>query len=252
MAVVYGVNPVLEALKSGTVEGLVIAEGRGGAPLKRLLKLAEDKGIEVIFREKGYLDRLTGKAVHQGVLCFCPEFSYVAVDDIIRRRADSYKDNLILLLDSVTDPQNLGSLIRTAHCFDVNGLIIPEKRAVPVTSAVVKASAGLARRTPIARVTNLAQTIEFLKEQGFWVYGAVAGSGEDIREVDFRGNIGLVMGSEGKGIRPLIREKCDFLVSIPMGSGVDSLNVSVAAGIILFDIYRKRDRVTPRSTDKNI
>ncbi len=245
MAVVYGVNPVLEALKSGTVEELVVAEGRGGATLHKLLELAEEKGIKVVFRKKGDLDRLTGKAVHQGVLCFCPEFSYVSVDDIIQNRADSYRDNLILLLDSITDPQNLGSLIRTARCFDANGLIIPENRAVSVTSAVFKASAGLARQTSIARVTNLAQAIDFLKKQGFWIYGTVAESGEDIHEVDFRGNVGLVMGSEGKGIRPLIKEKCDFLVSIPMGSGVDSLNVSVAAGIILFDIYKKRDRVAP-------
>ena len=145
----------------------------------------------------------------------------------------------MVLLDSVTDPQNLGSIIRTAHCCGANGVIIPENRAASVTASVAKASAGAVHYLPTAMVVNLVRTIEYLKEKGFWIYGADCGVGSDIHAPDYEGNIGLVMGSEGRGIRPLIRKKCDFLISIPMRGQVASLNVSVAAGVILYEILRK-------------
>jgi 23S rRNA (guanosine2251-2'-O)-methyltransferase len=242
MAIIYGINPVCEALESGAggIRKVIVARGRGGENLSRLLKLAEQRKIEVEFREREYLDRLTGRAAHQGVLCFVPEFSYAGVEDVIEHRLAPYRDSLVLVLDSVTDPQNLGTLIRSAHCFGVNGVIIPENRAASVNPAAVKASAGATQRTLIARVVNIASAIDTLKERGFWIYGAEAEAGEDIRRVDYQGHVALVMGSEGKGLRPLVKKKCDFLISIPMGGQINSLNVSVAAGVILFDIFTKR------------
>ncbi len=148
--------------------------------------------------------------------------------------------SLVILLDSITDPQNLGSIIRTAHCCGANGVIIPENRSASVTASVAKASAGAVYCLPTAMVVNMVRTIEYLKEKGFWIYGAAAESEVSIHAPDYEGDIGLVLGSEGKGIRPLIRRKCDFLISIPMRGQVASLNVSVAAGIIIHEIFRKR------------
>jgi len=242
MAIIYGINPVCEALESGAggIRKMIVSRGRGGENRTRLLKLAERNKIEVEFREREYLDRLTGRAAHQGVLCFVPEFSYVALEDVMDHRQAPFRDSLVLVLDSVTDPQNLGTLIRSAHCFGVNGVVLPENRAASVSPAVVKASAGATQRTRIARVVNIAGAIDALKEKGFWIYGAEAGDGEDIRRVHYQGHVALVMGSEGKGLRPLVKKKCDFLISIPLGGQINSLNVSVAAGVILFDIFTKR------------
>jgi 23S rRNA (guanosine2251-2'-O)-methyltransferase len=161
------------------------------------------------------------------------------VDEVIAHRHEKSKYDLVVLLDSVTDPQNLGSIIRTAHCCGANGVIIPENRAASVTASVAKASAGAFQYLPVAMVVNLVRTIEYLKERGFWIYGADAEAQSDIRTPDYERHIALVMGSEGRGIRPLIRKKCDFLISIPMRGQVASLNVSVAAGVILFEILRK-------------
>jgi 23S rRNA (guanosine2251-2'-O)-methyltransferase len=240
MAVIYGINPVLEALKSGNVQKIVLAQNRGGESMAKLLMLAEKKSIQVEFRGRSYLDRLAGYAVHQGVVCFSPEFVFVDVEDLAVRRNKADRNRLILILDSVTDPQNLGALIRSAHCFGVDGIIIPRNRAATVTPVVVKASAGAAQHMAVARVVNIVNTIEMLKRHGFWIYGAEAGAGKEISRVKYEEQVGLVMGSEGVGIRPLIKRKCDELVSIPLAGTVGSLNVSVAAGIILFDIFMKR------------
>ncbi len=151
------------------------------------------------------------------------------------------KNVLILILDGITDPQNLGSLIRTALCFGVAGLVIPENRAASVTPSVIKASAGAALHLPIIKVVNISRTIDQLKEVGFWIYGADADCGEGIRSPDYSNHAGLVLGSEGKGIRPLVRKKCDVLISIPMTGSIDSLNVSVAGGIILYEVTRHWD-----------
>jgi 23S rRNA (guanosine2251-2'-O)-methyltransferase len=165
------------------------------------------------------------------------------VDDIITNRHPDFKYNLILILDGITDPQNLGTLIRTAHCCGANGVIIPENRSASVTGTVIKASAGAANHTPIARVVNLSNAIDYLKEQGFWIYGTDPATGKDFGSFDYDGHIGLVMGSEGTGMRPLIRKKCDFRLLIPTKGKIDSLNVSVAAGIILYEILRTFGKV---------
>ncbi|MGZ3596465.1 MAG: 23S rRNA (guanosine(2251)-2'-O)-methyltransferase RlmB [Syntrophales bacterium] len=240
MQVIFGINPLLEDLKSqtGRVSKVIVAQGRGGEAVEKILSLAKQKGIHIEFRERSYLDRKAGQVSHQGIVGFCEPFAYASVDDIIKNLHPDFKHNLILILDGITDPQNLGTLIRTAHCCGANGVIIPENRSASVTGTVIKASAGAANHTPIARVVNLSNAIDYLKEQGFWIYGTDPAAGKDFGSFDYDGHIGLVMGSEGAGMRPLIRRKCDFRLSIPTKGKIDSLNVSVAAGIILYEILR--------------
>ncbi|HET6461197.1 MAG TPA: 23S rRNA (guanosine(2251)-2'-O)-methyltransferase RlmB [Syntrophales bacterium] len=245
MPVIFGINPLLEDLKSqtGRVNKIIVARGRGGKILQTVLKLAKQKGVDIEFREKSYLDTKAGGGRHQGIVGFCEPFTYVSVDDIIANRHPDLKYNLILILDCITDPQNLGTLIRTAHCFGANGVIIPDDRSASVTGTAIKASAGAANYTSIATVVNLANTIDYLKNEGFWIYGTDPASGTNLASFDYHGHIGLVMGSEGKGMRPLIRRKCDFLFSIPTIGKIDSLNVSVAAGIIFYEILRTSGKV---------
>jgi 23S rRNA (guanosine2251-2'-O)-methyltransferase len=245
LQVIFGINPLLEALKSEKegIEKVIIAQGRGGTAIQKILNLAKQRVIPVEFRERSYLDRQAGHKFHQGVVGLCENFTYVSVDDVIANRHVDFTNNLILILDGITDPQNLGSLVRAAHCFGANGVIIPENRSAAVTAAVVKASAGAAHHIPIAMVVNLSNTIEYLKERGFWIYGTDPISGKNVSTFDYKGHIGLVMGSEGKGMRPLIKKKCDFLLSISTVGKIDSLNVSVAAGIILYEILRAWGKV---------
>jgi 23S rRNA (guanosine2251-2'-O)-methyltransferase len=239
--VIYGINPLLEALLShpAMLEKIVVADGRGGDGVRKILKLATDHGIPLESGGRDQLEKLAPNQVHQGVAGICRGHVYTTVDEVIAHRHEKSKYDLVVLLDSVTDPQNLGSIIRTAHCCGANGVIIPENRAASVTASVAKASAGAVQYLPMAMVVNLVRTIEYLKERGFWIYGADAEARMDIQVPDYKGNIALVMGSEGRGIRPLIRKKCDFLISIPMRGQVASLNVSVAAGVILFEILGK-------------
>ena len=241
MQVIYGINPLLEVLLSHPemLEKVVVADGRGGNEVRKILKLAAEHGLPVEFGGRERVEKLAPRQVHQGVAAICRAHAYATVDDVIAHRHEKSKYDLVVLLDSVTDPQNLGSIIRTAHCCGANGVIIPENRAASVTASVSKASAGAVQYLPTAMVVNLVGAIEYLKERGFWIYGADAVARMDIQAPDYEGNIALVMGSEGRGIRPLIRKKCDFLISIPMRGRVASLNVSVAAGVILFEILRK-------------
>lgn len=240
MQIIYGINPVSEILRSegGNVRKIILAEGRKGEDVKKILGLASARGIAVEVCGRDALDRQAGTTAHQGVLCLCGEFAYVGLEEIIANRHPAFPARLVLLLDGVEDPQNLGSLIRTAHCFGANGVVIPRDRAAGITPAVIKASAGAAGHIPVARVVNLTQAIEFMKENGFWIYGTDASSDCDAGSVRFEGDVGLVMGSEGKGIRPLVRKHCDVLLSIPLFGRIDSLNVSVAAGILLHEIRR--------------
>jgi 23S rRNA (guanosine2251-2'-O)-methyltransferase len=239
--VIYGINPLLEALLSHPemIETVVVVEGRGGNEMRKILALAAEQGLPVEFSGRERLEKLAPRQVHQGVAAICRARAYATVEEVIAHRHEKSKYDLVVLLDSITDPQNLGSIIRTAHCCGANGVIIPENRAASVTASVSKASAGAVQYLPTATVVNLVRTIEYLKERGFWIYGTDAAARMDIQTPDYEGNIALVMGSEGRGIRPLIRKKCDFLISIPIRGQVASLNVSVAAGVILFEILRK-------------
>jgi len=239
--VIYGINPLLEILLSdpAVVEKVILAEGRSGGPAHKLLMLAREHGIPVEFGEREKVERLAPGRVHQGIVGLCRDHAYASLDDVVANRHPRSRFNLVILLDSITDPQNLGSIIRTAHSCGANGVVIPENRAVSLNATVAKVSAGADRLLPTAMVTNLARTIDTLKERGFWIYGADATASSSIHEPDYEGHVGLVMGSEGKGIRPLVRKKCDFLISIPMRGQVSSLNVSVATGVILYEILRK-------------
>jgi 23S rRNA (guanosine2251-2'-O)-methyltransferase len=243
MEIIYGINPLAEALRMEPCRlvkiAVVNAKGMTKETLHSILNLAGTKNIPVTFKEKREIDKLTGNGSHQGVVGFYPSFAYADLDQIMMNRHPASLYHLILLLDGITDPQNLGAMIRTAHCHGANGVMIPEHRTATVTAAVIKASAGAALLTPVVRVANLSRAMADLKKKGFWIYGADTHAGQTIHDVTYQGDIGLVMGSEGRGMRPLIRKQCDFLVSIPMRGKIDSLNVSVATGIILNDIVRK-------------
>ena len=241
MAFIYGINPVKELLagKDADVSKIVIAKGRSGEDIQGIIQLAKQHGIAVEFKAREELDALSGRK-SQGVIAFCKPFKYASLEDVIANRHPRFKNGLILILDSVTDPQNLGSLIRSAYFFGANGVIIPENRSASVTSLVMKTSAGTAHHLPISMVTNLASVLDELKKQGYWIYGADAHGGEASSHVDFNCDAGLVMGSEGSGLRPLVRKKCDFMISIPGSGDADSLNVSVSAGILLHQIYEFR------------
>ncbi|MBP7233355.1 MAG: 23S rRNA (guanosine(2251)-2'-O)-methyltransferase RlmB [Syntrophaceae bacterium] len=249
MEAVYGINPikVLIAKQKTPLRKIIIAGGRGGLSVKEIIDSARQKKIPVEWKERQYLDELTGRSDHQGIVGFRDSFAYADLDDLLKNRSPHFLQDLILILDSILDPQNLGSIIRSAHCLGANGVIIPTDRAASVTPAVIKASAGSAEQLPVARVTNLSQTIDYLKEKGFWVFGADAHGEKNIRVQNFHSPVVLVLGSESKGIRPLLKKKCDFLVTIPMAGNFDSLNVAVAAGIIQYEIFLQRKE---KKTDK--
>lgn len=250
MEAVYGINPlkVLLARADSPLKKIIIADGRGGLAIKEILACARQKKIPVEWISRQRLDELTGRTDHQGIVGWRASFAYAELDDLLKNRHPDLSHDLIVLLDSVLDPQNLGSIIRSAHCLGANGVVIPADRAAPVTAAVIKASAGSAEQLPVARVTNLSQTIDFLKDKDFWVFGADVHGENSIRQQNFDSSVVLVLGNESRGIRPLIKKKCDFLVTIPMAGNFDSFNVAVAAGIIQYEIFlRRRQEKTPNS-----
>lgn len=240
--IIFGIHPVIEAIGSGEVniERIIFAEGRHDRAMREIAAQAEERGIPFQCQPRIRLDRLTGGQSHQGVIALCPAFSYASLAEVIGNRGPFFASDVIVLLDGIQDPRNFGSLIRSAHCFGVNGIVIPENRAASITGTVVKASAGAAYHIPIARVVNLARAMDYLKERGFWLYGTSSDGRRIFDAFDGTQPIGLLFGSEGEGIRPLLRKKCDFLISIPMLGVIDSLNVSVAAGIVLYEATRGR------------
>jgi 23S rRNA (guanosine2251-2'-O)-methyltransferase len=243
MEIIYGINSIRDLLRQNKDgwEKIIIASGRGGSAVKEIMEIARTKKIPVEFCERKYLDKLAGTTENQGVIALGKPFVYADLDVLIKNRKQPSDFDLILILDSIMDPQNLGSIIRTAHCMGANGVVIPEDRSANVTAAVSKASAGSVQQIPVARVVNLSQTIDYLKNKGFWVFGAEAHDGKSIKGMDFNCSVVLVLGGEAKGIRPLVKKKCDFLITIPLAGDFDSLNVSVAAGIIQYEIFCQRD-----------
>lgn len=251
MEIIYGINPIkilLSRQKTG-LEKVIISAGRGGSALTEIIDTVRQKKIPVEFKTRQYLDELVGNTSHQGIAGFTRAFVYSELDDLLINRTPQSNFDLILILDSVMDPQNLGSIIRTSYCLGANGVVIPFDRAAPVTAAVIKASAGSTGQLPISRVTNLSQAIDYLKEKAFWVFGADAHDGGNLDEMDFNCNVALVLGGEAKGIRPLLKKKCDFLISVPLQRSFDSLNVSVAAGIIQYEIFSRRSRLMARTKE---
>lgn len=242
--VVSGINAVRENLKEdkGIVE-LFIAKGRKIERLKEILDLAQEKSVSIKFKDKTYLDKLASGSPHQGIIGILGTYRYFHLEDLIRISRERKDGGLLLAADHITDTGNLGSLIRTAEFFGVHGLILPRDRSASITSAVHKSSAGGSAYLPVARVVNIARTLKELGDEGFWIVGAAGESTTHIYEFDWGRDLVLVLGSEDKGLSRIVRDKCHHLVCIRRFGHLDSLNVSVAAGIILSEIVRQRGAI---------
>jgi 23S rRNA (guanosine2251-2'-O)-methyltransferase len=237
---IYGLRPVEEALRAGRARMIFIVEGEGPAT-QAVATAARQANVPVAPHTRRSLDQLVGGALHQGVVAVTGEYPYAELGQVIEAAQASGAPPLILVLDSVQDPQNLGALCRSAHVLGAHGVVIPRDRAVGVTPTVVKASAGATEHTRVALVTNVARALDELREAGIWIAGAVADSGVLPWKADLRVPMALVLGSEGKGIRPLVLRGCDVLVRIPMVGRVASLNVAAAGSILLYEAARQRE-----------
>lgn len=237
---VEGRNPVIEAFRSGkTVDKLFVLDGCQDGPVKTILREAKKQETTVYFVTKERLDQMSQTHHHQGVIAVCAAYTYAEVEDILAAARAKEEDPFIILLDGIEDPHNLGAILRTANLAGVHGIIIPKNRAVGLTPTVAKVSAGAINYTPVARVTNIAATIESLKKEGIW-FACADMSGEVMYRLNLKGPMGLVIGNEGSGVSRLVKEKCDYLASIPMKGDIDSLNASVAAGVLAYEIVRQR------------
>ena len=241
---ICGRNPVLEALRAGKpINKLLIAKGAHQGSIKEITSIAKTRNILLQFVDKKQLDFFAADDVHQGVIAYTASKDYVDWEDVLQEIKALDKQPLFLILDKVEDPHNLGAVLRTADAAGVHCVIIPKHRAVPLTAGVAKASAGAFLFVPVSRVTNIAQTIEQLKEKGLWVIGTDPQAGQDLFATDLKGPLAIVMGGENKGLGRLVSEKCDVLLNIPMCGRVNSLNVSVAASVVLYEALRQRSRV---------
>lgn len=237
---IEGRNAVLEAFRSGkTIDKLFVQDGCKDGPILSITREARkhDTLIKYVPRER--LDQLSETGKHQGVIAYAAAYEYAEVDDILKNARDKGEEPFIFLLDNIEDPHNLGAIIRTANLAGAHGVIIPKRRAVGLTATVAKTSAGALNYTPVAKVTNLAATIDELKKEGLWFVCADMG-GESMYRLNLKGPIGLVIGNEGEGVSRLVKEKCDYIASIPMKGDIDSLNASVAAGVLAYEIVRQR------------
>ncbi|MDE3840579.1 23S rRNA (guanosine(2251)-2'-O)-methyltransferase RlmB [Bacillus methanolicus] len=237
---IIGKNPVIEALKSERdINKILIAEGSHRGQMQQITRLAKEANVPVQFVPKKKLDQIS-EGNHQGIIAYVAAYQYAQLDDLFAAAEKKQEPPFFLLLDEIEDPHNLGSIIRTADAAGVHGIIIPKRRAVGLTATVAKASTGAIEHIPVVRVTNMAQIIDELKGRGLWIAGTDAKGKEDYRTFDGTLPLGLVIGSEGKGMGRLIRDKCDFLIHLPMAGHVTSLNASVAAALLMYEVYRKR------------
>ena len=237
---IEGRNAVLEAFRSGKcVDKLFILDGCQDGPVRTIAREARKTDTIINYVSKERLDQLSETRAHQGVIAQVAAYEYATVDDILAKAEEKGEPPFIFLLDNVEDPHNLGAIIRTANLAGAHGVIIPKRRAVGLTSTVAKTSAGAINYTPVAKVTNMVRTIEELKEKGIWFVCADMG-GETMYQLNLTGPMGLVIGNEGEGVSRLVREACDFTASIPMKGDIDSLNASVAAGVLAYEIVRQR------------
>ncbi len=242
--IIFGINPVTEALKAGRpIQRLLIAEQRkSDRDILEIIRLAKGKGTEVRIVARDALKREAPNALHQGVIAITAARQYAGLDDILQLPAQKGQTPLYLVLDGVEDPRNLGALLRTAEATGVHGVIIPERRAVGLTETVAKAAAGALEYVPVVKVVNIVNALEELKKAGVWVAGAEAGGDALYWDADFMRPMALVLGGEDKGVRRLVRERCDYLLSLPLMGNITSLNVSVAAGVLLYEVLRQRRR----------
>ena len=237
---IEGRNAVLEAFRSGkTVDKLFVLDGCQDGPVKTITREAKKQNTIIHYVAKERLDQLSETGKHQGVIAYAAAYEYAEVEDMLKLAEEKGEPPFLFILDGIEDPHNLGAIIRTANLAGAHGVIIPKRRAVGLTSTVAKTSAGALNYTPVAKVTNISATIEELKERGLWFVCADMG-GESMYRLDLKGPIGLVIGNEGEGVSRLVREKCDFIASIPMKGDIDSLNASVAAGVLAYEIVRQR------------
>ena len=239
--ILEGRNPVFEALKSGRqIDKILIAKNDNKGSIARILSLAKEKRILVSEVERTKLDTISSTGAHQGIIAYVAAAQYSSVQEILDYANERGEAPFVIICDSLNDSHNLGSIIRTAHCCGVHGVIIPKHRSVGLSAACAKASAGAVEYTKVAKVTNLSRCIEDLKKTGLWICGTDADGENDIYTADLSGPIGVVIGSEGEGMSRLVKESCDFLVRIPMKGQINSLNASVAAGVLMYEVVRRR------------
>ncbi len=237
---IIGRNAVSEAIKSGrTIDSLLFARGERGGSVGAIISKCRDRGIVVKEVDRRKLDSLCGGENHQGVAAWASVHEYASIEDILENARSKGEAPFVIVCDEIEDPHNLGAIIRTADACGAHGVIIPKRRGVSLTYAVGKVSAGAIEYVPVARVSNLPSALDELKEKGFWIYAADM-DGTRWDEQDYSGSVALVVGSEGKGVGRLVKEKCDFTVSLPMKGKINSLNASVAAGILMYEVARKR------------
>lgn len=235
-----GRNAVLEALKSDRdIDKILIQQGNVEGSIKKIIGEAKNRGIVVQTAAKSKLDELSETKKHQGVIAFVSAHKYVEVDDILKNAEEKGEKPFIIILDGITDPHNLGAIIRTANISGAHGVIIPKRRSAGLSAVVAKASAGAIEYVPVAKVTNIARTIEELKSRGIWIACADM-DGENMYQTDLKGAIALVIGNEGEGVSRIVKEKCDFIVKIPMYGQITSLNASVAAGVLMYEVVRQK------------
>lgn len=238
--IIEGRNAVLEAFRSGKpVDKLYVLDGCQDGPVRTIIREAKKHDTIIQFVKKERLEQLTETGKHQGVIAFAAAYEYSEVEDMLELAKNKGEDPFLILLDNIEDPHNLGAIIRTANLAGAHGVIIPKRRAVGLTATVARTSAGALNYTPVAKVTNLKKTMEDLKDKGMWFVCADMG-GEMMYDLNLKGPIGLVIGNEGEGVSRLTRETCDFIASIPMKGDIDSLNASVAAGVLAYEIVRQR------------
>ena len=238
--VIEGRNAVIEAFRAGkTVDKLFVLEHCKEGSMNTVLREAKKHDTIINYVKKERLDQMSETGKHQGVIAYIAAFEYATVDDILKKAEDKGEPPFVVILDDIEDPHNLGAIIRTANLAGAHGVIIPKHRAAGLTATAVKASAGAVSYTPVAKVTNISKTIEELKDKGLWFVCADMG-GTTMYDLDLKGPIGLVVGNEGKGVSRLVKEKCDFIASIPMFGDIDSLNASVETGVLAYEIVRQR------------
>ena len=237
---IEGRNAVLEAFRSGKpIDKLFVLDGCMDGPVRTILREAKKQDTVVNYVERERLDQLSETKKHQGVIAMAAAYEYATVEEILAKAEEKGEPPFLILLDGIEDPHNLGAIIRTANLAGAHGVVIPKRRAVGLTATVARVSAGALNYTPVAKVTNIGKTIEELKAEGMWFVCADM-DGEMMYNLDLKGPIGLVIGNEGEGVSRLVKEKCDFVASIPMKGDIDSLNASVAAGVLAFEIVRQR------------
>ena len=237
---IEGRNAVIEAFRAGkTMDRVFVQDGCKDGPIQTILREAKKQDTLIKFVAKERLDQMSETGKHQGVIAYAAAYHYAEVEDILENARKKGEDPFLILLDGIEDPHNLGAIIRTANLAGAHGVIIPKNRAVGLTPTVARTSAGALNYTPVARVTNMGNTIEMLQKEGLW-FACADMSGDTVFRMNLKGPIGLVIGNEGSGVSRLVKEKCDFCVSIPMRGDIDSLNASVAAGVLAFEVVRQR------------